>query len=170
MPAERSVPASDRYLPTLYKARRVPTKQAVCAICVERTRGRTRLVELGYGVSVHLCEGHGSREFQTQRSGRDFVLTLQRLWHSHGCLSVARSKALRRHLAACSGAEARLRPGSYSWPELRQMVEAAFAAGKPAAVVIAAVRRLHADGPAHPPSVRTMRRWHTERRWMARAP
>ena len=119
------------YLPTLYKARKVPTKQAVCAICAERTRGRTRLVELGYGVTVHLCQGHASHEFQTQRNGRDFVLTLQRLWHAHGCLTAARSNALRRHLAACSGAEARPRPGSYSWPELRQTAEAAFAAGNP---------------------------------------
>ena len=170
MPADRHTPGSDRYLPTLYKARRVPTKQAVCAICVERTRGKTRLVELGYGVSVHLCQGHASPEFQTQRSGRDFVLTLQRLWHSHGCLSVARSKALRRHLAACSGAEARPRPGSYAWPELRQLAETAFATGTPAGTVIAALRRLHAHGPAHPPSIRTMRRWHTERRWIARPP
>jgi hypothetical protein len=160
----------DRYLPTLYKARRVPTKQAVCAICVERTRGKTRLVELGYGVSVHLCEGHASHEFQTQRNGRDFVLTLQRLWHAHGCLSVALSNALRRHLAACSGAEARPRPGSYAWPELRQLAEHAFAAGHPAGAVIATLRRLHETGAAHPPSPRTMRRWHAERRWIARPP
>jgi hypothetical protein len=46
----------------------------------------------------------------------------------------------------------------------------AFAAGAPAATVIAALRRIHEDGPAHPPSVRTMRRWHTERRWLARGP
>ena len=57
------------YLPTLYKARKVPTKQVVCAICVERTRGRTGAVELGYGVRVHLCRGHGSQEFMTQRGG-----------------------------------------------------------------------------------------------------
>jgi hypothetical protein len=161
---------SDRYLATLYKARRVPTKQAVCAICVERTRGRTRLVELGYGVSVHLCEGHASHGFQTQRGGRDFVLTLQWLWHAHGCLTVARSNALRRHLTANSGREARPRPGSYAWPELRQAAETAYAAGHPPHRVIAAFQRLHATGPAHPPSTRTMRRWHTERRWLARPP
>ena len=111
-----------------------------------------------------------AREFQTRRNGRDFVLTLERLWKAHGCLTVARSNALRRHLAACSGAEARPRPGSYSWPELRQEAEAAFAAGSPADKVIAALRRLHAAGAAHPPSTRTMRRWSTERRWLARAP
>jgi hypothetical protein len=138
------------YLPTLYKARSVPTKQAVCAICVERTRGKTQLVELGYGVSVHLCAQHASREFQTQRSGRDFALTLQRLWHAHGCLTIARSNALRRHLVACSGPEARPRPGSYSWPALRAEAETAFAQGRPAGTVIAALRRLHADGPATP--------------------
>ena len=98
---------------TLYKARKVPTKQVVCAICVERTRGRTGAVELGYGVRVHLCRGHGSQEFMTQRGGRDFVLTLQRLWQAHDCLTVARRRALGRHLAACSGVEARPRPGSY---------------------------------------------------------
>ena len=97
-------------------------------------------------------------------------LTLQRLWHAHGCLTAARSNALRRHLAACSGAEARPRPGSYSWPELRQTAEAAFAAGNPAQAVIAALRGLHETGPAHPPSTRTMRRWHADRRWLGRAP
>jgi hypothetical protein len=158
------------YLPTLYKARKVPTKQVVCAICVERTRGRTRAVELGYGVRVHLCRGHGSQEFMTQRGGRDLVLTLERLWRAHDCLTVARSRALGRHLAACSGAEARPRPGSYAWPSLRREAEAAFAAGRPVSAVIAALRRLHGDGAAVPPSARTMRRWNAERRWLARAP
>jgi hypothetical protein len=158
------------YLPTLYKARKVPTKQVVCAICVERTRGRTRAVELGYGVRVHLCKGHASQEFMTQRGGRDFVLTLQRLWQAHDCLTVARSRALRRHLAACAGVAARPRPGSYAWPSLRGEAEAAFAAGGPVNDVIAALRRLHGDGTAVPPSIRTMRRWHAERRWLARAP
>jgi hypothetical protein len=77
---------------------------------------------------------------------------------------------LGRHLAACSGAEARPRPGSYTWPSLRREAEAAFAAGRPVNAVIAALRRLHADGTAVPPSVRTMRRWNADRRWLARAP
>ncbi|HYX83602.1 MAG TPA: hypothetical protein VE777_01405 [Gaiellales bacterium] len=158
------------YLPTLYKQRRVPTKQAVCAICVERTRGRTTLVTYGYGVSVWLCQAHASHEFQTQRSGRDLVLTLQRLWHAHGCLTAARRQALRAHLDACSGAAARPRPGSYSWPDLRREAEGHFAAGAAPGAVIDELRRRHADCPARPPSVRTMRRWHAERRWLARGP
>ena len=45
------------YLPTLYKARGLPTKQPVCAICVERTRETTQRVALGYGVGVWLVSG-----------------------------------------------------------------------------------------------------------------
>jgi hypothetical protein len=96
--------------------------------------------------------------------------TLQRLWQAHGCLTIARRKALSRHLAVCSGAESRPRPGSYTWPTLRRDAERAFAAGRPVDAVIAALRRLHAEGTAVPPSIRTMRRWNAERRWLARAP
>jgi hypothetical protein len=167
-----SVPPTqrDRYLPTLYKARRVPAKQPVCAICVERTRGRTVPLHLGYGVVVHLCDGHASPEFQAQRGGRDLVLTLERLWRAHGCLTVARANALRAHLAACRGSGDRRLPGSYAWPRLRQEAETAFARGRPPMQVIAALRAANAAGEAVPPSIRTMRRWHTERRWIARPP
>jgi hypothetical protein len=166
----RLVPSTQRFLPTLYKARRVPTKQAVCAICVERTRGRTQELRLGYGVSVWLCGGHASRAFQTQRGGRDLVLTLERLWRSHGCLTAARHKALRAHLAACAGAAARPRPGSYSWPALRAEAEERFSAGAAPDGVIGHLRSVHAAGPARPPSIRTMRRWCAERRWLSRPP
>jgi hypothetical protein len=98
------------------------------------------------------------------------VLTLQRLWQAHDCLTVARSRALRRHLAACTGVAARPRPGSHAWPTVRREAEAAFAAGRPINAVIAAIRRLHAKGTAVPPSIRTLRRWNAERRWLARAP
>jgi len=166
----RSVPSTKPFLPTLYKARRVPTKQAVCAICVERTRGRTQELRLGYGVSVWLCEGHASRAFQTQRGGRDLVLTLERLWRSHGCLTAARHKALHAHLAACAGAAARPRPGSYSWPTLRAEAEERFSAGAPPPTVIAALRARHVADTARAPSIRTMRRWCAERRWLSRPP
>jgi hypothetical protein len=149
------------HLPTLYKARKVPTKQAVCAICAERTRGRTQELNMGYGVTVWLCAGHASREFQTQRKGRDLVLTLQRLWRAHGCLTAARHKALRAHLAALEGPNARSRPGSYSWPTLRTEAERHFATGarrhgdrrtpRPA-------RRRHRPGTEHPHHAALVRR------------
>jgi len=41
--------------PTLYKARHVPTKQPVCAICVDRTRGKTQRLQLTHRVAVWLC-------------------------------------------------------------------------------------------------------------------
>jgi hypothetical protein len=158
-------------LPTLYKARGVPTKQKVCAICVERTRGRTVEVRYGYGVCVWLCEGHASAAFQTQRGGRDVVLTLQRLWQAHGMLTAARSRALSAHLVACrADPPRRARPGSYSWPDLRAAAERRFAAGVGAHAV---TRRLHASGrpegcPGRLPSPRTIRRWQAQRRWLQR--
>ena len=158
------------WMPTLYKARGVPVKQPVCAICVERTRGATRRVELGYGVVVWLCEGHADDAFMRQRGGRDFVLTLQRLWQAHGCLTLPRSRALDAHLDALRPSRrrpaARARPGSYAWPALRREAEARFAAGSSWAVTTALVRGSCAGGPARPPSVRTLRRWWQERRWL----
>lgn len=152
--------------PTLYKARKVPAKSPVCAICVDRTRGRCRRVELRFGVAVWLCAAHSSREFQRQRSGRDFVLTLHRLWQANGCLTPARSRALTAHLQACT-AEERPLPGSYAWPELRRMAEEWFADG----VSLAEVgRRLAAElrgCQARPPRARTLARWRAERRWLA---
>lgn len=155
------------YLPTLYKARGVPTKRAVCAICVERTRGRTVEVPFGYGVRVWLCEGHASREFQTRRSGRDLVLTLQRLWQAHGMLTTARSKALSAHLAACRAKAARPRPGSYAWPDLRAAAERRFASGAGPRSVLRDLPGWHGEGcPGRLPSGRTIRRWHAQRRWL----
>jgi hypothetical protein len=103
-----------------------------------------------------------------QRGGRDFVLTLQRLWRAHGCLTKARSKALDAHLRSLKERPVRPRPGSYAWPELRIEAERLFAAGAHPATVIGGLRARHATCPANPPSVRSMRRWHTQRRWLTR--
>ena len=156
------------YLPSLYKARKYPTKQVPCCICVERTRGRTQKLVLGYGVEIWLCKEHASPEFQRQRNGRDFELTLMRLWQAHGCWNIARQKALKAFTAAREeNKRGRHRPGSYAWPDLRRRAEQAFAQG-------AAPDRLHAQiaqhyryCPARPPSRRTLGRWHAERRWLA---
>jgi len=155
------------YAPSLYKARKVPTKQNVCCICVDRTRGKTQKVRLGYGVEIWLCQAHACPEFQRQRNGRDFELTLSRLWSAHGCWTVARQKALKAFTTARVAAkQPRHRPGSYAWPELRQRAEAAFAKGAAPEWIAGEVKRRYTDCPARPPSRRTIRRWHAERRWI----
>jgi hypothetical protein len=158
------------YLPTLYKARKVPTKQPVCAICIDRTRGRTQVVRLGYGVSVSLCERHASVEFQRQRNGRDFARTLLGVWEACGCLTAARHNAVRAHLASLLDRPARPRPGSYSWPELRLALERAYAQGARPADTATHVATRYATCPAHPPSRRTLERWHAQRRWLHHPP
>lgn len=157
------------YLPTLYKTRGVSHKQPVCAICVDRTRGRTVCVRLTHGVSVWLCEGHASQGFQEQRSGRDFVLTLTRVWQANGCLTRARSRALDAHLARRRDHPKCPRPGSYAWPELRRRLERRFAAGATPPELTPRVHRSYHACPARPPSPRTIRRWHHQHRWVAPA-
>src|ERR1700710_3015124 len=111
-------------LHSLYKAPGVPVKSPICAICLDRTRGKTRERQLGYGVRIWLCATHHSVEFLRSNAGRDFVVTLWRVWEAQGCLTRSRSKALDAHLAAVSEAGRaapgpRARPGSYAWPRLR---------------------------------------------------
>jgi hypothetical protein len=157
-------------LPTLYKARNLPLKRPVCAICVDRTRGRTEEVRLGYRVTVWLCPGHAAQAFQTKRGGRDFVRTLWGVWQANGCMTAARHRALDAHLASLRGTTARRRPGSYAWPELRRRLEARYATGTPP------LRPQHIGDPtcttctAHTPSRRTLQRWHAERRWLTQPP
>jgi hypothetical protein len=140
-------------LPTLYKARGVPTKQVVCAICVDRTRGRTQRLRLTHRVSVHLCDAHASAEFQRRRGGRDFVRTLMGVWRANDCLTLARSRALDAHLQRMAGPPAqRARPGSYSWPALRRRVERAYADGVTPAAVTHEVQARYADAPATLPA------------------
>ena len=50
---------------------------------------------------------------------------------------------------------------------LRREAERRFAAGEPPAQVISELRQTYRDGPAMVPSLRTMRRWFTQARWLA---
>ncbi|HYX86085.1 MAG TPA: hypothetical protein VE777_14020 [Gaiellales bacterium] len=118
-----------QYLPTLYKERRVPAKSPCGAICVNRTRGRTRGVRLTHGVSVWLCDGHAGLAFQTQRSSRDFVRTLSGVWEANG-----------------------------------------YAEGVGPDGLAAPVHRRYERCPAHPPSLRTLQRWHAQRRCLVDRP
>jgi hypothetical protein len=158
--------------PSLYKARSVPTKQPVCAICVDRTRGKTQRVQLTHRVSVWLCADHACPAFQTRRSGRDFVTTLAGVWKANDCLTVARSNALAAHLQSLRQPKPeRPRPGSYTWPDLRRDLERAYADGTTTpGRAHTAVHAQHGAGPARPPSRRTIQRWHAQRRWLVRPP
>jgi hypothetical protein len=153
--------------PTLYKARNVPLKRPVCAICVDRTRGRTERLQLTNRVGVWLCVDHGSAAFQTRRGGRDFVRTLMGVWKANDCLTAARNRALTAHLDHLKGQRAsRRRPGTYSWPDLRHRLERRYAAGATPAQLTTAVHARYAECPATPPSRRTIQRWHAQRRWV----
>ncbi|MEA2208254.1 MAG: hypothetical protein QOF54_731 [Solirubrobacteraceae bacterium] len=156
-------------LVSLYKARGVPVKSPLCAICIDRTRGKTLQRQLTHGVTIWLCEGHHSIEFMRHNAGRDFVVTLQRIWHSQGCLTRSRSKALAAHLTTIktlARAVTRTRPGSYAWPKLRREAEDAFARGELVLATINRLRERHAHDHATVPSIRTMRRWFAQGRWM----
>jgi hypothetical protein len=156
-------------LPSLYKARGIPVKSPICAICLDRTRGKALERQLTHGVRVWLCEGHHSVAFMRANAGRDFVVTLMRSWRAHGCLTRARARALDAHLHAIHSTGVRTtrpRPGSYSWPRLRREAELHFARGKPVLTTIAQLRQRHAHDDATVPSIRTMRRWFSQGRWL----
>jgi hypothetical protein len=157
------------YLISLYKARDVPVKSPLCAICMDRTRGKTFERQLTHGVKVWLCAGHHSVEFMRARAGRDFVVTLQRIWQAQHCLTRARSLALDAHLRSVKASLSdprRRRPGSYAWPRLRLEAERAFASGERVLTTILRLRERHAHDHATVPSVRTMRRWFSQGRWL----
>jgi hypothetical protein len=159
-------------LPTLYKCRGVPVKSPICAICLDRTRGRTQVRELTHGVKLSLCDGHHSVAFLRSNAGRDFAVTLMRVWCAQGCFTRARSRALDAHLRAVRALGTRItrrRPGSYAWPRLRREAEDCFARGDGILATIARLRDQHARDHAKVPSIRTMRRWFTQCRWL-RAP
>lgn len=106
-----------------------------------------------------------------RRSGHAFADRIAATWDAAGVLTVRRTAALHAHVrsvqqAAVSGDK----PGSYSWPQLRREAERRFAAGEPPAQVIIELRENYADGPAMVPSVRTMRRWFTQARWLETPP
>jgi hypothetical protein len=157
------------YLPSVYKARGIPVKSPLCAICLDRTRGTTLERQLTHGVKLFLCEGHHSVAFMRANAGRDFVVTLAAIWRAQGCMTRSRFKALEVHQRACRAlgrAASRRQAGSYAWPRLRREAEDAFARGEHVLTVIARLRGRHAHDHAKVPSIRTMRRWFAQSRWL----
>lgn len=139
-----------------------------CAICGRAGRGQRTLRHLTHGVSIWLCEAHRSDAFLRRRSGDEFVERLAAVWTASGVLTDRRRQALDAHLRRIQAISVeRARPGSYSWPVLRREAERRFAAGDKPADVIAELRTTYRDGPAMVPSIRTMRRWFTQARWLS---
>ena len=167
-----------RWLPTYYKARWIPDEP--CAFCATSTRRAARLVYLGDGVSIYLCPEHASEPFRLQRNGRDFLLCLDKTWRAAGCSNRRRDRVLERveqerkeTLARRARGEDDIRhlPGSYRCPEIRRAVEQAIDSG------VVSIRKLDElvrtllkaelrRGRVKAPSLRTLRRWRQQKRWM----
>ena len=142
-----------------------------CTICGHRGRGAAFPHHLTHGLQVWLCLTHGATEFLQRRSGLEFVERLATVWAACGCLTRRKVAALRAHVERMRAAnDGRKRPGSYSWPKLRDEAERRFAAGEPPDQVITDLRSRHANDTAVAPSVRTIRRWFSQRRWLALQP
>jgi hypothetical protein len=123
-----------------------------------------------HGVSVWLCPPHRNPTFLRRRCGRIFTQRLEAIWRANGIATSRRSAALETHRRRMARPAPRTLPGSYSWPQLRGQAEERFAAGEPPRDVIKDLRERCADAPATAPSVRTMRRWFTQGRWLATEP
>lgn len=138
-----------------------------CALCGHSRRPGRTLRHFTHGVAIWLCELHGSDAFLTRRGGREFTERIVASWVAVGALTTRRVAAVRAHLRRVRDAPIeRSRPGSYSWPRLRRAAEQRFAAGEDPNVVISELRKRYGDGPATVPSLRTMRRWFSEGRWL----
>ena len=152
---------------SLYKGERLGTLPP-CLICAGPGEGQRAKLHLTHGVSVWLCAAHRSPTFLRRRAGRDFYASVHALWQAAGCLGARRMRALQDHLRRVHQpvAGARPRPGSYAWPHLRREAERRFAAGQAPRAVIGEIRARHHGGPAPGPSLRTLRRWFSEGRWL----
>jgi len=138
-----------------------------CVICGRGGRGRRTRHHLTHGVSVWLCDTHRRDSFLRHRSGRTFADRIDAAWAAAGATNARRAAALAAHLRRVRPEPAtRSRPGSYAWPAARREAERRFAAGEPPDRVIADMRRRCGRGVATAPSVRTMRRWFTQARWL----
>ena len=138
-----------------------------CAICRHRGRGPSGLRFLTHGVHLWLCASHGSAAFMLRDGGGEFVQRLVGIWTSEGALGHRRRAALTAHIERLRlASDGRDKPGSHTWPKLRREAEQRFAAGEPPAIVIDELRGSYRDAAAIIPSVRTMRRWFAQGRWL----
>lgn len=159
---------------TYYKNRSASTRP--CLLCQTRTKGRAKDVYLGYGVTICLCDEHASDAFIQADNSRHFLLSVHLALRAAGRLT-------RRHVMALDGFVARARgranrapttrkrPGSYTWAAIRQRLEARLAASSltTARMVELVQEWLKVElrrGLVKLPSLRTLRRWRLESRWL----
>lgn len=139
----------------------------LCALCAGPGAGDVLEHRMTHGVTVMLCQHHRSARFQKQGAGEDFVEALTALWRAAGCLTQQRQLALSAHNRRVAPVSTdRHRPGSYTWSVLREEAEQRWAAGHPVMRVMQELRQQHSGWTAAVPSMRTMRRWHEEARWL----
>jgi hypothetical protein len=139
-----------------------------CVICGHGGRGMARPFHMTHGIAVWLCSTHGDPRFLRRERGRVFAERLHAAWVSAGRATKKHLNALEAHIRRMAPeSPTRGLPGSYSWPDLRELAEARFAAGDDPEIVIRELRERYANhAPARVPSVRTLRRWHTQARWL----
>lgn len=139
---------------------------AVCALCLGGDQ--ILAVHLSYGVQIYLCARHGDKGFLRKDGGRELVRRLSTIWLASGVLTRTRVKALGAHIRRVRETMiATELPGSHAWKRERNDAERRFAAGESIEHVIRTIRDPAAWGERQPPSVRTIRRWYADGRWLA---
>lgn len=142
-----------------------------CVICGDETSRGRRKHHLTHGVAIWLCGTHADEAYLHRQGGLLFAERLAGIWLAAGAITARRRAALRTFVARIAhGGRDRDRPGSYSWPRLREEAERRFARGDDPNAVIAELRSRHDGDTAVAPSIRTMRRWFTDARWFRRPP
>ncbi len=137
--------------------------RSLCAVCCAPRSTTPHLMT--HGVVVHLCRAHGELSYLRRDGGRTFVQRLMELWSAHNALTCKRRSALRAHLTRVRATGTNDLPGSYGWKAQRAHAEARFAKGDRPSDVIDDVRD-PARFPGCPPSIRTVRRWLADGRWL----
>jgi hypothetical protein len=142
-----------------------------CALCAGPGAGDVAEYHLTHGVSLMLCRQHRSAA-NDSTAAEVFADELAALWNASGCMTARRRAALTAHPGRVRRWPTPIRPqpGSYSWPGLRVSAEQRFARGEDPNLVIHQLRAQVAGGEATAPSIRTMRRWYCESRWLDTPP
>lgn len=140
-----------------------------CAICLGRDRVGT--FNMHYGIVVMLCDMHQRKRFLTKDGGARFTRLLSERWQSHGMLTKQRIRALALHIRRIHDlAVPKELPGSHAWQPERKECERRFASGEPIDTIIRDVRDHQRWNGHKPPSIRTIRRWCAEKRWLRPTP